>query len=134
MATTMKAMVIRRTGGPEVFEQAELPIPHPGANQVLVRVKATSVNPIDCKVRSGAVAILPPLPAVLHGDISGTVVEVGRDVSHFREGNEVFGFVGWTGGEGGSACGNMQYAMPDCSPMPQGRSRWRRLRRSPWLH
>lgn len=110
MATTMKAMVIRRTGGPEVFEKAELPIPHPGANQVLVRVKATSVNPIDCKVRSGAVAILPPLPAVLHGDISGTVVEVGRDVSHFREGNEVFGFVGWTGGEGGTLA---EYAVCD---------------------
>jgi len=129
----MKAMVIRRTGGPEVFEQAELPIPHPGANQVLVRVKATSVNPIDCKVRSGAVAILPPLPAVLHGDISGTVVEVGRDVSHFREGNEVFGFVGWTGGEGGALA---EYAVCDARLLAYApsRSRWRRLRRSPWLH
>jgi len=97
----MKAMVIRRTGGVEVFEPAELPVPQIAASQVLVKVKATSVNPIDCKVRSGAVAILPPLPAVLHGDISGTVVAVGQDVNHFREGDEVFGFVGWMGGEGG---------------------------------
>ena len=110
MASTMKAMVIRRTGGPEVFEKAELPIPEPTANQVLVRVKATSVNPIDCKVRSGAVAILPPFPAILHGDISGTVVEVGGEVRRFREGNEVFGFVGWTGGEGGALA---EYAVCD---------------------
>ncbi|SLM18597.1 Bifunctional protein: zinc-containing alcohol dehydrogenase quinone oxidoreductase (NADPH:quinone reductase) Similar to arginate lyase [uncultured spirochete] len=110
MVSVMKAMVIRRTGGPEVFEQAELPIPQPGANQVLVKVKATSVNPIDCKVRSGAVAILPPFPAVLHGDISGTVVGVGQDVYHFHEGDEVFGFVGWTGGEGGALA---EYAVCD---------------------
>ncbi len=102
MASTMKAMVIRCTGGPEVFEKAELSIPDPAPDQVLVKVTATSVNPIDCKVRSGAVAILPPFPAVLHGDISGTVVEVGQEVRRFREGNEVFGFVGWTGGEGGA--------------------------------
>lgn len=110
MASTMKAMVIRRTGGPEVFEQAELPVPALGPEQILVRVKATSVNPIDCKVRAGAVAILPPFPAVLHGDLSGTVAEVGADVRHFREGDEVYGFVGWTGGEGGALA---EYAVCD---------------------
>lgn len=98
----MKAMVIRSTGGPEVFEQAELPVPEPGPGQVLVKVRATSVNPIDCKVRSGAVKILPPFPAVLHGDVSGVIARVGTEVYHFREGDEVFGFVGWTGGEGGA--------------------------------
>jgi NADPH2:quinone reductase len=102
MASTMKAMVIRRTGGPDVFEEAELLIPEPKAGQVLVKIAATSVNPIDCKVRSGAVAILPPFPAVLHGDLSGTVVEVGQDVRKFKEGDEVYGLVGWTGGEGGA--------------------------------
>lgn len=102
MTATMKAMVIRRTGGPEVFEEAELPIPKPKSNQVLVRVAATSVNPIDCKVRSGAVGILPPFPAVLHGDLSGTVAEVGQDVRKFKQGDEVYGLVGWTGGEGGA--------------------------------
>ncbi|MCX8013093.1 MAG: zinc-binding dehydrogenase, partial [Rectinema sp.] len=52
--------------------------------------------------RSGAVGMLPPFPAVLHGDISGTIVACGPGIRRFREGDQVFGMVGWTGGEGGA--------------------------------
>ncbi len=99
---SMRAMIIERTGGPEVFEVRDVPRPSPGPGQVLVRVRATSVNPIDCKVRSGAVAVIPPFPAVLHGDLAGEVVARGPGAGKFREGDRVFGFVGWTGGEGGA--------------------------------
>lgn len=110
MAEMMRAMVIRQTGGPEVFETAEVPVPMPTGHQVLVKIAATSVNPIDCKVRSGAVALLPPYPAILHGDLSGTVAACGPEATRFREGDAVFGFVGWTGGEGGALA---EYAVCD---------------------
>jgi len=49
----MKAMVITRFGGPEVFEEREVPLPRPQAHEVLVKVHATSVNPMGCSIRWG---------------------------------------------------------------------------------
>lgn len=94
----MQAFVIDAFGGPDVFHGAELPRPEPGRGEVLIRVAATSVNPVDYKVRSGAVAaIAPPFPAILHGDVAGTVAAVGQGVSGFAEGDEVYGCVGGVG-------------------------------------
>ncbi len=62
---------------------------------VLIDVKATSVNPIDTKMRSGAVsAVAPEFPAILHGDVAGIVIEVGEGVSKFKAGDEVYGCAG----------------------------------------
>jgi NADPH:quinone reductase-like Zn-dependent oxidoreductase len=83
----MKAVVIHETGSPEVLVYEEVERPEPGDGEVLIRVRAVSVNPVDWKQRRG----LPPdqLPAVLGRDVSGTV-EVSR-AEGFAEGDEVFG-------------------------------------------
>jgi NADPH:quinone reductase-like Zn-dependent oxidoreductase len=84
----MRAVVMHETGGPEVLQYEELERPEPGEGQVLIRVQAASVNPIDWKNRRGMSAT--ELPAVLGRDVSGAV-----EVSHadgFAEGDEVFGW------------------------------------------
>ena len=76
----MKAMIIKKFGGPEVFEQADWDNPLPGPTQLLVKVHATSVNPVDWKIRKLGLPLGPDLPAVLHGDVAGVVEAVGADV------------------------------------------------------
>lgn len=99
----MKAQVIHVFGTPSVFSMQDLPIPALQPGHVLIQVHATSVNPIDCKVRSGLVsALAPELPAVLHGDVAGTIKAVGNDVHHFKEGDEVYGCAGGFRGLGGA--------------------------------
>lgn len=94
----MRAWIIESFGEPDVFLPAELPTPSPGPGEVRIRVAATSVNPVDIKIRSGAAqALCPPLPARLHGDVSGTIDAVGEGVSRFVEGDKVYGCVGGVG-------------------------------------
>lgn len=103
----MKAMVIRDFGGPEVFEPADLPVPQIIPRHVLVKVLATSVNPVDSRIRSGqAMGMAPDLPAVLHGDLAGIVEQVGEGVDTFQPGDEVFGLGGGTKGTVGGALGD----------------------------
>lgn len=91
----MKAQIINAFGDPSVFSMIELPLPTLKPGHVLIKVHATSVNPIDCKVRSGAVSGIAPLfPAILHGDVSGTIEAVGEGVHHFKKGDEIFGCAG----------------------------------------
>lgn len=91
----MKAHVIRKFGSPDVFETTELPRPSIQPGHVLIRVKATSVNPIDTKIRSGMVTnIAPDFPAILHGDVAGIVEEVGEGVTHLKVGDEVYACAG----------------------------------------
>jgi NADPH:quinone reductase len=93
----MQACLVETPGGD--FLRAELPRPIPGANQVLVRIAASGVNPLDTKIRAGkAVHARQPLPAVLGVDMAGTVEEVGPGVTAFRPGDEVYGMVGGAGG------------------------------------
>jgi NADPH2:quinone reductase len=99
----MKAMVIDRFGGPEVFYEKDTGKPEVKAGYVLVKVHASSVNPIETKIRSGLVpAITPPFPAVLNGDFSGVAVEVGEGVTGFEAGDEVYGCAGGAIGETGA--------------------------------
>jgi NADPH:quinone reductase len=99
----MKAMVIDRFGPPEVFYEAELDAPKLKAGYVLVKVHASSVNPIETKIRAGLVpAITPPFPAVLNGDFSGIVAEVGEEAAGFKVGDEVFGCAGGVTNESGA--------------------------------
>ena len=90
----MKAMIIRESGEASVFEVADIPVPQIGSAQVLVRVAATSVNPVDWKIRKFAPPLGPDLPAVLHGDVAGVVDAVGADVSDFAVGDEIYGCAG----------------------------------------
>ncbi|MFW5995185.1 MAG: zinc-dependent alcohol dehydrogenase family protein [Spirochaetia bacterium] len=97
----MKAMVVENWGGPEAFELKDIPKPEAGPGQVVIRVVATSVNPVDYKIRLGKVGFGPDLPAVLHSDVAGVVDEVGEGVTHLVPGDEVYafagGFKGWEG-------------------------------------
>jgi len=99
----MKAQIINAFGDPSVFNLTELPIPQLTPGHVLIKVQATSVNPIDCKVRSGAVpAIAPEFPAILHGDVCGVIEEVGDGIIDFKKGDEVYGCAGGFRGLGGA--------------------------------
>ena len=86
----MKAVVLNSFGGPDAFELRELPKPVPGPGQVLVRVHATSVNPLDFQVRRGDYPDLVPLPAITGHDVSGVVEAVGAGVTAFAPGDEVW--------------------------------------------
>lgn len=91
----MKVMTISGFGGPEVFSLHEMPEPTVGEGQVVIDVKASSVNPIDLKIRAGVVPpATPPFPAVLHGDVAGVVTAVGAGVDHLQVGDEVWGCAG----------------------------------------
>ncbi|MCD0497568.1 zinc-dependent alcohol dehydrogenase family protein [Achromobacter sp. MY14] len=86
----MKAVVLNAFGGPESFALQELPKPVPQAGQVLVRVHATSINPLDYQVRRGDYPDLVPLPAITGHDVSGVVEAVGPGVTAFVPGDEVW--------------------------------------------
>lgn len=91
----MKAQVIHSFGDSSVFQLEEVAKPKLLPGHVLIHVKATSVNPIDTKMRSGAVSsVAPEFPAILHGDVAGIVIEVGEGVSKFKTGDEVYGCAG----------------------------------------
>lgn len=96
----MRAMVIRRRGGPEVLEAAEVPTPEPGPGQVRVRIRAASVNPIDTYLRAGSLPAPLGFPAVLGGDASGEVDAVGPGVTRWRVGDAVFGLLDYLRGRG----------------------------------
>ncbi|ESQ22341.1 MAG: NADPH:quinone reductase and related Zn-dependent oxidoreductase [uncultured Acidilobus sp. MG] len=85
----LRAVVFDAHGGPEVLHEAELPDPRPGPDDVIVRVRYTSLNRIDTLVRRGYPGIKVRLPHVLGSDVFGVVEEVGNNVTHLREGQEV---------------------------------------------
>ena len=99
----MKAQLIKKFGDPTVFELSEISKPDLKPGSVLIKVYATSVNQIDCKIRSGAVdAIAPDFPAILHGDVAGMIEAVSPEVTNFKVGDEVYGCVGGLKGSGGA--------------------------------
>ncbi len=85
------------------FRAAEIPRPEPSANQVLVQIKASGVNPLDSKIRTGkAPHTQSVFPAVLGCDLAGVVEAVGQDVTAFKVGDQVYGLTGGVGGLQGS--------------------------------
>lgn len=97
----MKVKIINRVGDSSVFETMELAKPKIIPGHVLIEVMATSVNPIDCKIRSGMFP-MQHLPAILHGDVAGIVVEVADDVTQFKVGDQVYGCPGGVAGVPGA--------------------------------
>jgi len=107
----MEAYVIRQFGAPSVFEKADVATPQLYPGQVLIEVKATSVNPLDCKIRQGKLAALAPeFPAILHGDVSGVIRDMGDKVAGFNVGDEVYACAGGVKGCGGALA---QYILAD---------------------
>src|ERR1700734_2511042 len=97
----MEAYIVEEPGG--TFRKTDLPRPALSPNHVLVRIKASGVNPLDTKIRAGKAAhARQPLPAVLGLDVAGEVADVGPGVSTFRKGEAVYGMVGGVGGVQGT--------------------------------
>ncbi|MFM0013202.1 zinc-dependent alcohol dehydrogenase family protein [Paraburkholderia sediminicola] len=106
---SMQALVLKRHNGP--LELTELPRPEPARGEVLVRIAASGLNPLDTKIRAGAAGHAKhPLPAVLGIDMAGVVEAVGAGVDRFKEGDQVYGMIGGVGGLQGSLA---QYASVD---------------------
>ncbi len=89
----MKAAVIYEYGGPEVFRLEEIPVPVPGENEILVKVFAASVNPVDWKQRKGnhRLFLKARFPIVPGYDVSGVVESTGSGTGRFKPGDEVYG-------------------------------------------
>ncbi|MDF7776015.1 NADP-dependent oxidoreductase [Sphingomonas sp. AOB5] len=88
----MKAFVLTRYGGPQVAELREVPRPEPGPNEILVRVHAAGLNPVDFKIRQGMLKVVQryTLPAVMGNEFAGVVEAVGQGVTRFAAGDSVF--------------------------------------------
>jgi NADPH:quinone reductase-like Zn-dependent oxidoreductase len=100
--TTMKAIVVHEYGGPEVLKYEDVPRPEPKEDQILVRVIAAGVNPVDAMIRSGMFAkyekdVFPIIPGA---DIAGVVEKVGSKITRSKTGDPVFGYVSLKGGGG----------------------------------
>ncbi|PLK43224.1 NADP-dependent oxidoreductase [Emticicia sp. TH156] len=96
----MKAIVLKEFGGVENFSIENLPLPALNENEVLVEVKAVSINPVDAKTRAGkamAGRLKTESPVILGWDISGVVTRTGSEVTTFKVGDEVFGMVNFPG-------------------------------------
>src|SRR5881396_2559769 len=92
---TMKAIVIHEYGGPEVLKYEDVSRPEPKDDQILVRVIAAGVNPVDGMIRSGMFAKNGnrAFPIILGGDIAGVVEKVGSKITKFKAGDPVFAYV-----------------------------------------
>lgn len=100
LTSTMQAAIIEKFGEADVLRLKNLPIPKPKDKELLVKVYATSVNPVDYKIRKGMFGDLIKLPVILGFDVSGVVEAVGDKVKSFKKGDEVFylpRIIGWQG-------------------------------------
>lgn len=110
-AKMMKAALVETHEG--AFRVIDVPRPHAGTGEVLVKIQASGVNPLDAKIRAGAAAhARHPLPAILGIDLAGVIEEVGDGVEGFRRGDEVYGMTGGVGGLQGSLA---EYAAVDAA-------------------
>ena len=104
----MKAIVYDRYGSVEHLRVADLELPRPKPDQLLVKVHATSVNPIDWKVRKGMLKLITgfKFPRMVGSDLAGEVIAVGSQVTQFQPGDTIFTFLNpMVGG----ACAESQY-------------------------
>lgn len=92
----MKAILIKKYGSPDVFEVGEIETPKTSVGEILVKLYGSSVNPVDTGIRGGLLKsfVRLKLPAVLGVDVSGVVVEVGKNVDKFKIGDKVYAFMG----------------------------------------
>jgi len=99
--STMRAAILETHNAP--LRLSTVSTPEVGPREVLVRVRASGVNPLDTKIHAGAAAhARHPLPAILGIDLAGVVEQTGRDVTRFNPGDEVYGMTGGVGGVPGS--------------------------------
>ncbi len=96
----MKAVVIHRYGAAEVLQYEDVEQPKIDSTQLLVKVRASSVNPIDWKIRQGMLSLIAgnKFPKILGFDVAGDVVEVGSGVTRFKAGDAIYGSTSFPGG------------------------------------
>jgi NADPH:quinone reductase-like Zn-dependent oxidoreductase len=116
---TMKAIVVHEYGGPEVLKYEDVPRPDPKEDQLLVRVIAAGVNPVDGMIRSGMFAKEGnrAFPIILGGDVAGVVEKIGSSITKFKAGDPVFAYVGLD-----NSGGYAQYALVterEAAPKPK---------------
>jgi NADPH:quinone reductase-like Zn-dependent oxidoreductase len=111
----VKAIVLHAYGGPEQLRYEDSEVPEFGDNEVLVKVRATSVNPVDYKIRSGAAKARMPVdfPAILGRDLAGEVVDAGRNVTGFPKGMRVMALANGTYAEFTVAKADVLAPIPD---------------------
>ncbi len=115
----MKAHVLEAFGEPGVLHETDLPRPEIRPGHVIIRVEASSINPLDCKIRSGvAGGYCPNFPAVLHGDVAGVIEEIGDGVIGFRRGDLVYACAGGVKPYQGAVADYMLADADLVSPMP----------------
>ena len=117
----MKAIVVKEFGGPDVMKLEEVRDPTPAPGQLLIRVQAVGVNPVETYIRAGAYARKPNLPYSPGTDVGGTVHAIGASVTRVKVGDRVYG-IGAIGGYGEIAlCEDWQvYRLPQQSSFAQG--------------
>ncbi|ETW11383.1 quinone oxidoreductase [Roseivivax marinus] len=115
MSATMQAVIATATGGPEVLELVDRPIPAPGAGEVLIRVAAAGVNRPDVMQRTGALPAPPDAPDIFGLEVAGEVVAVGEGVDAALDGAEVMALV-----KGGGYAGHAVAKAAQCLPVPAG--------------
>ncbi|OYQ36583.1 quinone oxidoreductase [Niveispirillum lacus] len=118
----MKAVLLTGFGGVEKLELATVPTPVAGPGQVLVKIHAASVNPVDTKIRRNGPAIAPDLPAILGCDMAGTVEALGDGVTGFSLGQAVYGCVGGVKGLPGTYADYVAADARLLAPAPAGLS------------
>jgi NADPH:quinone reductase-like Zn-dependent oxidoreductase len=98
----MKAIVIHEYGGPEVLKHEDVPLPEPKEDQILVRVVAAGVNPVDALIRSGKYAKFfgTKLPLIPGYDIAGIVQKTGAKITKFKTGDPIYAYIGLEEGGG----------------------------------
>ncbi len=118
----MRAFVARRFGGPEVMGLASLPDPEAGPGEVVVDVRATSVNPIDWMMRDGffGPGSVARFPRALGVDFAGTVHAVGKGVAVLRPGTAVYGIASPVAGAQGAHAERLAVPATRVHPMPRG--------------
>jgi NADPH2:quinone reductase len=113
----MQAIVVRSFGGPEVLVLEEVPVPVPGPGELLVRLHAAGVNPVDTYVRAGAYSRKPPLPYTPGSDGAGTMEAIGESVEGWRVGDRVY--VAGTGRPDSGTCAQWTICAPSqVHPLP----------------
>ena len=120
MEKRMRAVVIDRTGGPDVLRIADVPVPEPAAGEVLIRVACAGVNPADWKCREGYLShfMQYSFPFVIGFDVSGVVAAVGTGVQGFAPGERVFAQTEVGAGKWGSYAEYVAVSQDSVVPMP----------------
>jgi NADPH:quinone reductase-like Zn-dependent oxidoreductase len=116
----MQAIIYKRYGGVEVLNQTSRPLPSPRPAEVLVRVKAAALNPIDCEIRAGRMWPVTGwrFPKIAGSDFAGEIVQLGPQVKDLQVGQAIYGFVPTT--QGGAYAEYLTVHRDQTSPIPSG--------------